>query len=162
MKLAPFRFNLLGMLLLTTIVAVMLASVRSELGMAGLLCAFTTGVFGMSMVLYLAMARDCFYAMRYRQWSSLHFYRHWYILFVLLFSGLSCYWAIVLPQSRGGAGGMLSRGTMEAIRIASIIMAGALAVAFVSNKKFWQRRETGTSCDDVQELARRLDEDRHE
>ena len=141
MKPAMFRFSLLGMLGLTTIVAVALATVRESLGLAGLLCAWTTGVVWFTSVLSMAVLRDAYRLVRHRDWSALRHYRHWFIWLTFLFCGSALFWTFVMPRGTEGMADLSSRHTTEAIRIAGVIMGGALAAAFVSNRKFWERVE---------------------
>lgn len=141
MKPALFRFSLLGMLGLTTIVAVALATVRESLGLAGLLCAWTTGVVWFASVLSMAVLRDAGRAVRGRSWGALRVYRHWFIWLTFLFCGLALFWTFAMPRGSEGMADLSSRHTTEAIRIAGVIMGVTLAAAFVSDRRFWQRTD---------------------
>ena len=140
MKPAPFRFSLLGMLGLTTIVAVALAAVRESLGLAGLLCAVTTWAVWFTSVLSMAFLRDAYHAMRRRDWGPLRFYRHWFFWAMLLANGWVLFQVFAMPRADVVAE-VISRQTAEAIRIAGVIMGVTLAAVFVSDRRFWERND---------------------
>ena len=140
MKRTPFQFSLLGILGVTTVVAVALASLSHNLGVAGLLTLPVAAVVGLTSVLSLGIIRDCYAAARIRRWTPLRGVLSSLIALTLI-CGAGLYWAFFASRSAGGIEAAVDPGTAEATRIAGVIFGATLAAAFVSNKKFWERVE---------------------